>query len=148
MRGVPQSQQTLDIIEYRKRHPCVSGNSIAEKFGVSRQWVNFVLKRADEKTTTATYGYLAVCPQCGGRRARNTAMCSSCFHKEHWIPIACAYCGKIKEVHKSRVLTNVARGQKHWFCNRNHQMMYFWHGSLIEVPTVEVLSNKLNENTL
>jgi len=63
------SKHSLEIIEYRKNNPCLTLQQVGNKYGISRERVRQILKRAKEKTTNYYYRGLhqvaVVCSQCG-----------------------------------------------------------------------------------
>jgi uncharacterized CHY-type Zn-finger protein len=60
------SKHSLEIIEYRKNNPCLTLQQVGNKYGISRERVRQILKRAKEKTTHYYNNkkVAVVCSQC------------------------------------------------------------------------------------
>ena len=115
-------QKSLDIIEYKKANPCISGSAIARKFNVSRQRINQILAGAGLASASAKRGEVKNCIDCGTRLADPRAVrCGECYRshlEDEMVPVVCDECGTVFKRRKCQVIFDVKRGYNLSFCNR------------------------------
>jgi len=119
------SPKTQAIVRYRRENFCLDMQDVADKFGVSREWVRQVCERAGVQTTAAGWGTKDICPKCGEHKNECAVMCRKCRHEAHIVPLTCSFCGKIFERGQSLVLHCITQhNQELFFCNKHCQGMW------------------------
>ena len=119
------SDKSRAIIEYRKKNPCLDMQTIASRFGVSRERIRQILKKAHVATSKAGWSRSSKCPQCGGPRY-SKGLCMKCSKANHRIQVSCSYCGNLTEKTIFHVTYCTSkRGYNHFFCNRLCQGKWF-----------------------
>ena len=116
--GPGVSLQSDAIVAYRQANPTLTLKAIGSRYGVSRERVRQILKRAGAQTR-ALRTPLQPCPVCGesvGRTAKR--FCSrACYSASIRIMLVCEECGapfpRSAKLHAFRV----QQGQRHIFCN-------------------------------
>jgi len=81
------------IIRLRTRYPLLPSNQIAQKIGVSRQYVSTVLQKHELPTAAPRIKKLKECLLCGALHSRQNRFCSSaCHFKYSHILVTCTFC--------------------------------------------------------
>lgn len=81
------------IIRLRKKFPLLPSNQIAQRVGVSRQYVSTVLQKHELPTAAPRIKNLKECLKCKGLHSRRQRFCSSeCRFKYTHINVTCAFC--------------------------------------------------------
>lgn len=109
------------VVELRQKNPCMTSTWIADKVGLSRERVRQILKSEGLMTKRPP----RLCPQCGKTvRSRRQVYCSwKCRRKDTYIKAACDYCGKLKEVRASYIVSQQGiRGYNNFYCGLSCKM--------------------------
>lgn len=121
MPGIPISKETKKIIRFKKKNPCLSGATIARKFGKSRERIRQILTKARVKVESLKITLGHICPQCKGPKTYQQRVCRQCLEKEREdrrVQVACTNCGKLNTKTIAHLLWYIKRGYQHFFCNR------------------------------
>ena len=111
-----RSAKTLAIERAGKENPCLTRSAIAEHFGVSREYVRTVLKRARINTRHIIIKSSRLC-RCGNEVTEKGAQyCYDCRH----IRLICDQCGCVYTKHIKDV-ANKTMKHRHQFCSKQCQ---------------------------
>ena len=104
------------VIEIRKSIPCATLQSIADKFGVSREAIRWHLHREGLPTRHVVQKWR--CFDCGKilLQKNKTGFCYACLHRQINIPLICDGCGKLFYRRRSVVLRKNPLYKGHSFC--------------------------------
>lgn len=119
-----QKCDPIEVAEYRKKHKCVDMQVIADEFGITRERVRQILKRAGLRTTALGYGDAIkyVCPECGGHKCSGSIMCRKCRISMNHVKISCTNCEELIDITISRLIRVINKnGQDLFFCNKHCQ---------------------------
>lgn len=104
------SQQSLDIIELRKKYPCYTLKHIADIKGISRERVRQILKRDNLPTRHLKRGLqYYTCLNCGKETTHKSGLCClDCRNLYYTINLVCDNCG----ITFPRLQTLIIKGNK------------------------------------
>jgi hypothetical protein len=109
--------KSMEIIEYRKNNPCLTGQAIALKFGVSRERIRQILAQANLQTKRTVQTYY--CNGCGTQIKKNnlSGYCLKCLGENRRVSLVCDVCGKLFIRNQEQILS---KGQPHtgYYCSR------------------------------
>ena len=95
------------IFDYRESHPHATLQVIGEEFGISRERVRQILKKAGKATKADRIYKTHPCSDCGEPvRASLKPRCPDCsnaWRKNRITTLACSYCGKLTQKETWRV---------------------------------------------
>lgn len=108
-----------EVVEYRKKNPCLTLQQVGDHFSRSRERIRQILFENGERTTNIRYGKtVVICPNCGGRKSRNGKFCQQCDRQNRKIPISCPICGNIFMRSQADTLFRITRqNRQHFFCS-------------------------------
>ena len=117
---------TEKVITYRQRNPCMSGQAIADRLGITRERVRQILQKVN--LPTRAYKVPKLCAYCGDvidKPYRKKYCSTDCHNKDTFVQVSCSYCGNLHTRHKSYVICNTRRsGGDYFFCNNVCQGKY------------------------
>ena len=108
------------IIQAKVNNPCATLEQVGSKFGITRERVRQILKRAGTSTTRYNYRAKMTCPRCGQKKYSASNYCPKCYRGLHNVTLQCINCGTYFERNQSQFLyqVNNPRYKGHFFCNR------------------------------
>ena len=107
------------IIRLRTKYPLLPSNQIAQRIGVSRQYVSIVLQKYELSTAAPKTKKLKECLLCGALHFRRNRFCSSdCHFKYSHMLVTCTFC-HIEFYRARHVIDNRTRaGYNRIYCSR------------------------------
>ena len=95
----------LEAIALRRQYPCLTLQRIADELGYSREYVRQILAKAGMPTRHYDGRHCPVCDKALHRLQQET--CSrACYHRYHWVLVACDYCGMLFERRLSQIIAH------------------------------------------
>ena len=122
------------IQELRKANPCLPAAEIARKLDISRERVRQLLLKTSLPTKLPKKKPIYYCLVCDKPIPRKYRFyCSrACQYKDHHVLVACAHCGKLKELGKFDLLGK-CKINTHIFCSHSCSSLWFWDHSGLRV---------------
>ena len=107
------------IIRLRTRYPLLPSNQIAQRIGVSRQYVSTILQKYELPTSAPKIKKLKECLECNELHFRRQRFCSSdCHFRYSQISVTCTFC-HIGFYRARHIIDNRTRaGYNHIYCSR------------------------------
>lgn len=107
------------IIRLRTKYPLLPSNQIAQRVGVSRQYVSIILQKSELPTAAPRIKKLKECLECKGMHFRRQRFCSpNCHFTYSQISVTCTFCNM--NFYRARhVIDNRTRaGYNRIYCSR------------------------------
>jgi len=103
------------IVAYRLSNPCLTLQSVGDKFGITREGIRQILKKYNVRTRHFTPP--KVCANCG-THIKQGKYCSECSHKLHYVTVCCNGCGKMFEKRISDILSyQSSKNYNNYYCS-------------------------------
>lgn len=110
------SEQSLEIVEYRKKYPCLTMRVIGVNFNLSTERIRQILKRGMVNTKHLTKRSKYNCLNCGKETTHLKYCNRTCFYEYTHPLVECYQCGKLFRRLQGWLYNK--QPHTHYFCSR------------------------------
>ena len=119
---------SIDVVEYYLRNPCLRLRQIGEHFGITKQRVSFILEV--NFIDVPKKKYHGRCNYCYRPLSQGQVLfCSrNCHHNYHYMELTCEVCGtKFARLESNVRFEVIQNGYNHFICGRTCYLKWFGH---------------------